>query len=148
MEPDSRTYAVLSRGCLNAGSLEKAALPKHEGVMIRATNRAKGEGLHAIGQHQSLPFETMHPVVPIVQYVLVEAGTRQVLQLAVHKADYVAHGRACAVDRLCVRRELLREHSQTSPVTEVFEGVVNMANHPLWCVREQRVREENRRVCD
>merc|ERR1719515_243497 len=25
VEPDSRTYAVLSRGCLNAGSLEKAA---------------------------------------------------------------------------------------------------------------------------
>merc|ERR1719311_139304 len=39
VEPDSRTYAVLSRGCLNAGSLERAA------NVVRAAYRLNPQGL-------------------------------------------------------------------------------------------------------
>merc|ERR1719301_203904 len=39
VEPDERTYAVLSRGCLNAGSLEKAA------NVVRAAYRLNPQGL-------------------------------------------------------------------------------------------------------
>merc|ERR1719405_387440 len=39
VEPDSRTYAVLTRGCLNAGSLEKAA------NVVRAAYRLNPQGM-------------------------------------------------------------------------------------------------------